>query len=241
MNYLKPYIYKITDKETSEFYIGSQCSGLIIGKNYFTSSYNKNFKNKFKSNPNLFDIKIIGIFTNSDACILQENVFIRDNIKNLLCLNMNYIIGEKVQFSNAGRKFSEEHIRKMSVAKKGNKIMLGKHLSEETKRKIGEASKGNKYNLGRHPSVETRKKLSEIAKGNKSWTGKHHSKEDIKKMRENRKDSKKVICIETGTIYNSTREVERVFCVAHEHISRCCRGKQKTVGGYHWQYYEGVI
>ena len=218
MNYLKPYIYKITDKETSEFYIGSQCSGLIIGKNYFTSSYNKNFKNKFKSNPNLFDIKIIGIFTNSDACILQENVFIRDNIKNPLCLNMNYIIGEKVQFSNAGRKFSEEHIRK-----------------------IGEASKGNKYNLGRHPSVETRKKLSEIAKGNKSWTGKHHSKEDIKKMRENRKDSKKVICIETGTIYNSTREVERVFCVAHEHISRCCRGKQKTVGGYHWQYYEGVI
>ena len=122
------YIYKITDKVTGQFYIGSQCTGKTIGVDYFTSSYNEEFRSKFKSDPSLFDIKIIGIFTNSDACILQENVFIRDNIKNPLCLNMNYIIGEKVQFSNAGRKFSEEHIRKMSVAKKGNKIMLGKHL-----------------------------------------------------------------------------------------------------------------
>lgn len=233
MNYKRPYIYKVTDRENGEFYIGSQCRGKIIGMNYFTSSCNKEFKNKFKSNPCLFDIKIVGLFTDATACILQENIFVRDNIKNPLCLNMNYIIGEKVQFSNAGRKFSEEHLRKMSEVQKG------KHLSEETKRKIGEASKGNKYNLGRHPSIETRKKLSEVAKGNKSWTGKHHSEETKKKIRE--KTGKKVICIETGIVYNSTREVEKVFYVAHEHISRCCRGKQKTVGGYHWRYYGGVI
>ena len=187
MNYKRPYIYKVTDRENGEFYIGSQCRGKIIGMNYFTSSCNKEFKNKFKSNPCLFDIKIIGLFTDATACILQENIFVRDNIKNPLCLNMNYIIGEKVQFSNAGRKFSEEHLRKMSEVQKG------KYLSEETKKKIRE------------------------------------------------KTGKKVICIETGIVYNSTREVEKVFYVAHEHISRCCRGKQKTVGGYHWRYYGGVI
>ena len=34
--FTQPYIYKVIDKETQEFYIGSQCSGKIIGKNYFT-------------------------------------------------------------------------------------------------------------------------------------------------------------------------------------------------------------
>lgn len=39
-----PYIYKITKKDTGQFYIGSQCRGLEIGKNYFTSvRSNKNF------------------------------------------------------------------------------------------------------------------------------------------------------------------------------------------------------
>ena len=79
---MKPYIYKVTDKVTGEFYIGSQCRGKVIGKNYFTSSKNKIFKNKFKSNPAQFEIKIIGTFTNPESCVLQENFFIKFYIKN---------------------------------------------------------------------------------------------------------------------------------------------------------------
>ena len=48
------YIYKITDKVTGQFYIGSQCRDKIIGINYFTSYHNKEFKSKFKSNPGFF-------------------------------------------------------------------------------------------------------------------------------------------------------------------------------------------
>ena len=80
---MKPYIYKVTDKVTGEFYIGSQCRGLVIGKNYFTSSFNKSFRNKFQTSPSLFEIRIIGTFTDSVSCILQENIFIKENIKGI--------------------------------------------------------------------------------------------------------------------------------------------------------------
>ena len=46
-----PYIYIVKNKQNGKFYIGSQCSGKIIGVNYFTSSTDKEFKEDFKNNP----------------------------------------------------------------------------------------------------------------------------------------------------------------------------------------------
>lgn len=37
--------------------------------------------------------------------------------------------------------------------------------------------------------------------------------------------------------FPSTREAERQTGVKCESITRCCRGKYKHAGGYHWQYY----
>lgn len=45
--------------------------------------------------------------------------------------------------------------------------------------------------------------------------------------------------IETGKIYSSTREVERKFCISHTCVSDCCNGKQKTAGGFHWEFIGG--
>ena len=78
--------------------------------------------------------------------------------------------GEKHHYF--GKKLSNEHIIKMSEAKKGKK------LSDEHKRKIGEKSKGRKHsedskrkisekNKCRNFSEEHKKKLSEAKKGNK--------------------------------------------------------------------------
>ena len=50
--------------------------------------------------------------------------------------------------------------------------------------------------------------------------------------------SKKVLCVETGVIYDSTMEVERQTGLSHGNISKCCKGKYKTCGGYHWEYVE---
>ena len=37
--------------------------------------------------------------------------------------------------------------------------------------------------------------------------------------------------------FSSTNEAERVTGIAHQHISTCCKGKQKSAGGYVWKYF----
>lgn len=52
----------------------------------------------------------------------------------------------------------------------------------------------------------------------------------------NPKISKKVLCIETGKIYPSVRQVERELGFYQTNISAACRGKYKTSYGFHWRY-----
>jgi len=50
--------------------------------------------------------------------------------------------------------------------------------------------------------------------------------------------SKKVLCVETGVVYDSTMDVQRQTGISNQHISDVCLGKphHKTAGGYHWKY-----
>ena len=76
--------------------------------------------------------------------------------------------------------------------------------------------------------------------------GKHHSEETKRKIKENHADmsganspsAKRVICIETGEIYQTMIEASVKTGIYKSGISKCCRGVQKTTGGYHWKYYE---
>lgn len=53
----------------------------------------------------------------------------------------------------------------------------------------------------------------------------------------NRKDlSKKVLCIETGEVFESTKDACRKTGIVYSSISRVCNGKYETAGGYHWHY-----
>lgn len=48
--------------------------------------------------------------------------------------------------------------------------------------------------------------------------------------------SKKVLCIETGKIFQSINEAERQTGIKQSSISKCCLGKRKTAGGFHWKF-----
>lgn len=48
--------------------------------------------------------------------------------------------------------------------------------------------------------------------------------------------SKQVLCIETGKIYHSAKEVQRELGFDNSNILKCINGKQKTAYGYTWQY-----
>lgn len=54
---------------------------------------------------------------------------------------------------------------------------------------------------------------------------------------------KKVRCIETGVIFKNAEEAARWVAIIKKRnychldlIKQCCRGKQKTSYGYHWEF-----
>lgn len=171
----KPYIYKVTNFETGQYYIGSQCSGKKIGINYFTSSTNKAFREGFKTyGEEKYKITIIKEFIDPDECVRVENYIIRNYMlkKDGLCLNRAYHCnGEKI-FStvgltswNKGIPQSEEVRKKISIALKGRGPNKGIHLSEETKQKLSTSLKGHRgSNKGIPRSEEVRKRISEAQK-----------------------------------------------------------------------------
>lgn len=45
-----------------------------------------------------------------------------------------------------------------------------------------------------------------------------------------------VRCVETGEVYPSQATAQRELEIGRADICACCRGRQKTAGGYHWEY-----
>lgn len=77
------------------------------------------------------------------------------------------------------------------------------------------------HKIGTKRSEETKQKMSEARKG---------------KLINHKSLSKKVLCVETGEIFESTRDAERQTGIRHDHISEACHGHIKTAGKYHWQF-----
>lgn len=48
--------------------------------------------------------------------------------------------------------------------------------------------------------------------------------------------SKKIKCIDTGKIYDSMISASQELGVSQGSISKCCNGKRKSAGGYHFEY-----
>lgn len=49
-------------------------------------------------------------------------------------------------------------------------------------------------------------------------------------------DGKKVLCLETGVIYNTAADAEADTKVNRMHIGACCRDERISAGGYHWRF-----
>lgn len=149
-----------------------------------------------------------------------------------------------------GQKRSEESKAKMRESQKL------KVVTEETKRKISESSKGrivteetrrkiSESNKGRIVSKDTRIKISMRMNGINNpmygkcgklnpFFGKHHTEETKNKLSKAR--SKAVKCIETNIVYTSALIAQEKLNICSKSIGRVCNGKQKTAGGYHWEF-----
>ena len=52
----------------------------------------------------------------------------------------------------------------------------------------------------------------------------------------NKRLGKAVYCVEQKTVYESVSAASRATNAAIASISRCCKGRQLTAGGYHWEF-----
>ena len=49
-------------------------------------------------------------------------------------------------------------------------------------------------------------------------------------------NSKEVLCVETGIVYNSTKEAERITGINQSNINQVALNKRKTAGGFSWRF-----
>lgn len=155
---------------------------------------------------------------NNLPCVDHINTIRDDNrVENLRWVtyeenNNNPLTREK--YKDRKHNITEETKKKMSEAKIGKPSpMTGKHHTEETKQKLRE------INLGKTHTEESKKKMSEAHKGKSA-------------------NIKKVYCVELDKVFNSIKECAEELNIDSSHISKVCKGKRKTVGGYHFRYYE---
>lgn len=127
----------------------------------------------------------------------------------------------RLKMSKSGRNKSEETLEKMRLA--------NRNRSKETKQKLSNALKGkpkseshrNKLreaNLGKKASIETRIKLS------------------VKRQERGSPNKKRVVCIETGEVFESGAKAAFHVSIYRGSISKAIKLKTKA-GGFHWAYY----
>ena len=149
---------------------------------------------------------------------------------------------QKLREANTGRIQSEETRSKISDALMGEKNpFYGKTHSEESKKKMSESRKGKPaWNKGVPMSDAQKVKLSESRKG------KPLSNETRAKMSESRKGAKnstarKVVQYDKYgnfiRVWDYIKQVSEVLNINRCSIGDCCRGKQKTAGGFIWRYF----
>lgn len=87
-------------------------------------------------------------------------------------------------------------------------------------------------------SDETKAKLSKAKIGNQVMKGLKLSEEWKEHLSEAQPHKKKIVCLETGVVYNSFADASRKTGLQRTKIVSVCTGKRKSTGGYHFKYVE---
>lgn len=241
------YVYKITDPQTGQYYIGVRsCNCSPEDDEYMGSFYTW----KPDHHDRLEKEILKSDFETREEANEYENILIKENINDEL--NENYYIPKegfsmygskhteetKLKISNngvKGKNWEEIHGKKKSLIMKKklqgkSHPMYGKTHSKETRELYSKNRKGEKNPMyGKKHSEETK---VEISKKNSLW---HKNNDHPMKgtdrfdvVKRNKKElSKKVLDINNNDKYNSITEASNNTKYAISTISAHCNGKFK--------------
>ena len=148
----------------------------------------------------------------------------------------NKSIGGESSVKGAHWSLSKESVEKRA------KQLRGRKFTEEHKKKLSESHKGQVCHMkGKTMPLETRKKISESLK---KWNsenispskGRKYKKSEYAILRTSQGHYKKIICLETKEIFDSIKTASEKTKIDSSSLSKVCKGKRETAGGYHWEY-----
>lgn len=132
-----------------------------------------------------------------------------------------------------GRKHSQETLDKFKEREPWNK---GIPRTDEEKFKMSETRKLMYSKMTKQEKLDIAAHLLEYS--GKAFLGKHHTEENKKNLRELRKSKKRIICINTGEIFEAQIDIQRKYGLRQGHISEVLNGKRKSVKGFIFKYEE---
>lgn len=190
--------------------ISTQCL-LNLWESYYINKYNCLDRNNY-------NIASGGSNGNVYAGKTEEEM---NEIRNKMKENHHNVDGENNPMYGKGYLLSGE-----------NCYWYGKQRSEETKQKISNKAKErlsipeNCPMHGKHHSEETKRKISESLKG------------------ENHRLAKKVLQYDKNNklikVWNCISQASEELGIDQSGISKCCKGKLKTCGGFVWKYADEI-
>ena len=168
------YVYRISNITENKHYYGKRSTSINpiddIGKQYFSSSKDKDFITEQHEHPERFKYKVIRQFATSFDAIVFE---IKLHNKFDVVKNPNFYNRAKqtsIGFDTTGIEVSEKIKSEMS------KRRLGRKHSKETKEKIGNAHRGK-------PKSEEHKIAIENAKSELWWDSIRKPKSEVHKIK----------------------------------------------------------
>ena len=137
---------------------------------------------------------------------------------------------QKYGWDNFSHDILEEHISSQQEANEREKYWIQYYDANNP-------SKGYNIDSGGGTSIE---QLKCAWAGSRKWREENPEKfqSSIEKMRQVRikQCSIAVFCVELKQNFYSAGEAARQTGADQSGITKCCKGKQKTAGGYHWKY-----
>lgn len=207
----KTYIGQHKTKDLNDKYMGS---GTLLKKakqKYGIQNFSKTILAIIETQENADILERFFIALYRDAGKAEYNICAGGNIPPTL---QDFDLEKQIEIKKKLSKSHKEAMNRPEVIEKCKLSHLGKRISDEQKRK-----------------------LSESGKGKNTWSkGKCLSEETKRKIKENNGKSKKVYCVELNLIFNSIRQASSKLKLDSGSITRCCKGRLKTTGNYHWRY-----
>lgn len=102
--------------------------------------------------------------------------------------------------------------------------------TQEKNAKEAMRTRNNSYLQGKHHSEETKQKISENNAMKDKFGSENPSSKQVAQYDKQ--------TLELIKVWDSMMDVQRELGIAQQNISKCCKGKRKSAGGFVWKYIE---